>query len=218
MTDGPVTPPPGGMPGAPAGLVDRAKNIIMNPKAEWSRIDAEPATIGGIFTGYVLILAAIAPIASLVGQQVFGLGFWKPSIGYSVGMAVISYILALVAVYVQMLIVNALAPSFGGTQDQVKALKVVAYAATPGWIAGIFGLIPLLGWLALIGAIYGLYLFYLGIPVLMRVAQDKAIGYVVVIIVVNIVLYFIIGLLVATLVATFFGAAMMAGAGPVVRY
>ena len=222
MSDGPVTPPPGGMPGAPASLIDRVKNILTTPKTEWPRIDAEPATVGSIFTGYVMILAAIGPIASLIGQQVFGIGAfginWKPSIGYSVGTAVIGYILSLVAVYVEMLIVNALAPSFGGTQNQVKALKVVAYASTAGWVAGIFGIIPMLGWLALIGALYGLYLLYLGIPILMRVPQDKSVVYILVIVVVNIVIYFIIGLLVATLVATFFGAAMMGAGVPTVRY
>jgi hypothetical protein len=220
MTDGPVTPPPtGGMPGVPASLPERVKNILVTPKTEWPRIDSEPATIAGIYTGYVLILAAIGPIAMLIGQQVFGIGAfgytWKPSIGYSVATAVLSYILSLVAVYVSSLVINALAPTFGGTQDQVKAFKVAAYASTAGWVAGIFGIIPLLGWLALIGALYGLYLLYIGLPILMRVTQDKAIGYIVVVIVVNIVLYFVIALLVATLMATFFSTMMP---GPVVRY
>ena len=217
MTDGPVTPPPGGMPGAPAGLVDRVKNIIMSPTTEWPRIDSEQASVASIYTGYVVILAAIGPIASLIGQQVFGLGFWKPAIGYSVGMAVITYVLTLAQVFITALIINALAPSFGGTQDQVKALKVAAYASTPGWVAGILGIIPMLGILVLVAALYGLYLLYLGLPILMRVSQDKAVGYVVVVIVVNIVLYFVVAMLVTMLVASFFTAGMIAGA-PVVRY
>lgn len=219
MTDGPVTPPPGGMPGAPVSLVDRVKNIIVTPKTEWPRIDAEPATIGSIFTGYVLILAAIGPVASLIGQQLFGIGgfgfTWKPSIGYSVGSAVFTYIMTLVVIYVSALITNALAPSFGGTQDQVKAFKVTAYSWTPGLIAGLFGIIPMLGWLALIGMIYGFYLLYLGLPVLMRVSEDKAIGYTIVIIVVNIVLYFVMAMIVGLLVASFFAATMPA---PIIRY
>jgi hypothetical protein len=221
MTDGPVTPPPspGGMPGAPVSLVERVKNILVTPKTEWPRIDAEPATVGSIYMNYILILAAIGPIASLIGQQVFGIGAfgysWKPAIGYSVATSVLGYILNLAAVYVSALIINALAPSFGGTQNQVKALKVAAYSATAGWLAGIFGIIPMLAWLALIGALYGLYLLYLGLPVLMRVSQDKAIGYIVVVIVVNIVLYFVIAMLVTTLALQFFGGMM---GGPVVRY
>ena len=223
MTDGPTTPPPapGPMPGAPVSLFERVKNILLTPKTEWQRIDAEPATIGSIFTSYVLILAAIGPIAMLIGQQVFGIGgfgyVWKPSIAYSIGSAVLTYVLSLVAVYVSSLIIDALAPSFGGTKDPVKAFKVAAYAATAGWVAAIFNIIPMLAWLALIGALYGLYLLYLGLPRLMRVTEDKAIGYTVVVIVVQIVLYFVVAFLVGMLVLSFFGAAMVTSA-PVVRY
>jgi hypothetical protein len=209
------------MPGAPASLVDRVKNILLTPTTEWARIDAEPATVGGIFTGYVMILAAIGPIASLIGQQVFGIGAfgytWKPDIGYSIATSVMTYILSLVAVFVSSLVIDALAPSFGGTKDNVKALKVAAYASTAGWVAAVLGIIPMLGWLALIGALYGLYLLWLGLPMLMRVSQDKAVGYIIVVIVVQIVLYFVVAMVVGALVLSFFGAPGMMG-GPVVRY
>ena len=218
MTDGPVTPPPpGGMPGAPASLVDRVKNILMTPKTEWPRIDAEPATVGSIFTGYVLILAAIGPIAMLIGQQVFGMGFgaytWKPPIGNSIAQAVLTYVMSLISIYVLSLIINALATSFGGTQDPVKAFKVAAYSWTAAWIAGIFYIFPPL-WILMIVGLYSLYLLYLGLPVLMKVTQDKAVGYTVVVVVVAIILWVVVGMLVGALMAAFFVGMV----GPVVRY
>jgi len=219
MTDGPTTPPP---PGGSKSLINRVKDILVTPKTEWGVIDAEPATIGGIYTSYVVILAAIGPIAMLIGQQVVGISVlgvtYKPSMSYSVGSAVITYLLSLVIVYVSSLIIDALAPTFGGTKDSVKAFKVAAYASTAGWVAAIFGILPMLGWLGLIGALYGLYLLYLGLPRLMRVSEDKAVGYTVVVIVVQIVLYFVVAMVVATLVASFFGLAAITGAAPVVRY
>ncbi len=217
MTDGPTTPtpPPGGMPGAPApSLVDRAKNIIMSPKTEWPRIDAEPATISGIYTSYVMILAAIGPIAMLIGQQLVGINVlgisYKPSIGYSVGSAVLTYLLSLVSVYVMALIIDALAPSFGGTKNQVKAFKVAAYASTAAWLAGIFQIIPMLAFLGLLG-LYSLYLLYLGLPLLMKVPADKAVGYTVVVIVVYIVVYFVALMIVGALVTSFFGLGALTG-------
>lgn len=216
MTDGPTTPPPSGMPGAPPSLVDRVKNILTTPKTEWPRIDAEPATIGSIYTGYVIILAAIPAIAGLIGQQVM-MGGFTPSLNYSIGTAVIGYVLSLVAVYLLALIIDVLAPNFGGTRDMEKSFKVAAYCYTPVWVLGIFNLIPFLGVIAaLAGIVYAGYLLYLGLGTVKNVAVDKVAGYTAAVIVALIVLYFVIGFIVGLLVLSFFGAAIVNA--PVVRY
>ena len=202
MTDGPVTPPPpsGGLPGAPASLVDRVKNILMTPKTEWQRIDAEPATIGGIYTSYVMILAAIPPIASALGLFLFlprGITVYGAYIGISttsiiVG-AIVQYLLGLVSVYIMALIIDGLAPTFNSQKDQLKAFKVAAYYPTAAWIAGIILIVPQLGILVLVAAIYSLYLLYLGLPALMRTPQDKVVPYFVVTLVVAIIVFVVIG-------------------------
>ena len=189
MTDGnPVSTPP--------SLTERAKNIILNPKEEWARIDSEPATIGGIYTGWVVILAAIPALAGLIGSQLFGFGWfgvsWKPSLSMSIGTAIFGYVMTLVSVYVLALIVDWLAPNFEGTSNRVQAFKVAAYSGTAGWLAGIFTLVPGLGILHWLGALYGLYLLYLGLPMLMKAPATKALSYTVVTIVASIVLMVIV--------------------------
>ena len=202
-----MTDPRSPMPGSSASLIDRAKNILITPKTEWPRIDAEPATIQGIYTGYVMILAAIGPIALIIGQQAFGYaGYgvrYTPPIQMSLGAGVATYVLSLINVYILALVINALAPSFGGTQDQLKAFKIAAYSSTAAWLAGIFQIVPALAFLAIVG-LYSLYLLFLGLPQLMRVAQDKAVGYIVVVIVVQVVLYLVVGMIVGALVYSFF--------------
>ena len=216
MTDGPVTPTPGGPPVRQKALFERAKDIIMQPRAEWPIIDAEPATIGSIFTSYVLILAAIGPIAMLIGHQVFGIGgfgfTWKPTIAFSITAAVISYVLSLVSIYVLALIIDALAPSFGGTKNSVNAFKVAAYSWTAAWLAAIFQIIPPLAILSLVG-LYSLYLLYTGLPRLMRVTEDKAIAYAGVTILAAIVLWILIGYVAWQLAWNFFAASV-----PTIRY
>jgi hypothetical protein len=215
MTDGPVTPTPSGPPVRQKPLFERAKDIIMQPKAEWPVIDAEPATIGSIFTGYVMILAAIGPIAMIIGYQVFGIGgfgySWKPSIAFSITSAVITYVLSLVSIYVLSLIIDALAPSFGGTKNSLNAFKVAAYSWTAAWLAAIFQIIPALAILAIVG-LYSLYLMFTGLPRLMRVSEDKAIAYTGVVILLAIILWIVIGYLAWSLAWNF------AGGMPVVRY
>jgi hypothetical protein len=174
-------------------LIQRVKNILITPKTEWPVIDAEPDTIGGIYKNYVMILAAIPPICLLIGLLVFGMPYFVFPMGYLIAQAVLSYLMALASCYVLALIIDALAPSFGGTKDIVKAFKVAAYSSTAAWVVGIFYVIPFLAILGIVGGLYTLYLLYLGLPVLMKTPADKAVVYTVAIIVAAIVIYFIVG-------------------------
>ena len=42
-----------------SSIVDRVKGILLTPKAEWAKIIDEPTSVGGLFKGYAVILAAI---------------------------------------------------------------------------------------------------------------------------------------------------------------
>jgi hypothetical protein len=187
-------------------LTDRVKNILMQPKDEWGRIDAEPATVAGIFKSYVVPLAAIGPVAGLIGMSVFGIrlfGFtYRLSFGAALSTAIASYVAALIGVYILAMILNALAPNFGGQKSEVQAMKVAAYSCTASWIAGIFQIVPALAWLAILG-LYSLYLLWTGAPRLMRVPQDKAATYTIVTIVAAIVLFFLIGLVASSVTSMF---------------
>jgi hypothetical protein len=113
-------------------------------------------------------------------------------------------------VYVMAFIVDALAPSFGGQKDMVRAFKLVAYSGTAAYVAGVFGLVPMLGIIVLAAALYGIYIFYLGLPRLMRNPADKSIIYMVVIAVCGIIMSMIIGAVVGGVTMMGGGAAMLA--------
>jgi len=189
-------------PHSPA-LIARTKNILLQPKTEWDVIDAEPATIAGIYRSHVAILAAIPAVCALIGglligHSMFGITY-RPSIGGALTRAIVSYALTLGGVFVLALIIDALAPSFNATRSRVQAFKVAAYAGTASWVAGVFLLIPSLGWLAILG-LYGLYLLYLGLPRLMKAPADKALGYTAVTVIAAIVLWLVVAALSASLI------------------
>jgi hypothetical protein len=191
-------------------LVDRVKNILLTPKTEWTVIDVEPTTVGDLYKGYIIPLAAIGPIAQAIGFSVFGmrvpfLGTYRTPLGTAVTQAVVTYVLTLVAVYVLSIIIDKLAPTFGGTSSPIQALKVAAYSYTASWVAGIFLLVPALSLLSMLG-LYSLYLLYLGLPVLMKAPAEKALSYTVVVILAAIVLFMLIGI-----IATAFVRVPMAG-------
>lgn len=194
---------------APPSLVDRVKNILLTPKLEWPKIESEPATIGSIYTSYVLPIAAIPAVAGLIGALAFGYSFfgvsYRPSIGAALSMAVTQYVLALVGVFVLSLIIDWLAPTFGGVKNQVNAFKVAAYSATAAWVAGILAIIPSLAILGSLLGLYSLYLLYLGLPLLMKAPADKALSYTVVTIIAAFVLAVVIGMLIAPISGMFGG-------------
>ena len=196
----------------PSDLVSRVKGILTDPANEWDRIAAEPASVGGLYTGYAVILAAIPAIARLVHGVVFGYGAfgisYRPSIFYMSFQAVLTYALSLVMLYMIALVIDALASNFGAEKSQIQAFKVTVYSYTAAWVSGIFLALPFLGIVTLLGGLYSLYLLYLGLPKLMKAPQDQALGYTAVSVLVAIVLYVVVGLVVGIATAPF---ALMGG-------
>ncbi len=182
-------------------IIARVKAILLTPKTEWPVIATEPATVADLYKNYILILAALGPVAMFIGTMAFGikiplLGTFRPSMGGALTDMLLGYAIALGVVFIVALITDALAPTFGGEKNQVQALKAAAYSATPGWIVGILWILPSMGalvtLLALVAAGYGVYLLYLGLPHVMKSPQERSIGYAVAIIVIGFILQLVI--------------------------
>jgi hypothetical protein len=196
------------------GLLARIKGILLSPSTEWPLIAAEPTTAGSIYMGYVLPLVAIGVLATLLGAILIGLMFGTVGIGLFAGVfgaVIIKLVLSFVAVWLLSWLVDVLAPTFGGQRDSLRALKVIAYSYTPAWVAGVFYIIPMLGILASVLGLYGLYLLYLGLPVLMRCPQDKSVGYTIVTVLCAIVMAVVISVLGACV--TYVGGLSLLGVG-----
>ena len=169
-------------------LVQRAIDILVKPKETWPQIEAEPSSVGSIYTGYVVLLAAIPALAGFIGMSLIGsaFAFHVPLVYGLIGM-IASYAVSLAGVYVMGLIINALAPSFGAIKNPLSAFKVAAYGATASFVSGAFSLIPGLSIIGMLVSLYSIYLVYFGLPALMKCPTDKAVGYTAVVIVLAIV-------------------------------
>jgi hypothetical protein len=196
-------------------IVSRVKAILMTPKTEWPVIAAEPATVADLYKSYILIIAAVPAVMYFIQMSVIGItvpfgGTVRTGVISGITNALMYYIMMLVMIFVVGLIIDALAPTFGGVKNQVQALKASAYSATAASVASIFGIIPALGVLiSLIALIYGIYLLYLGLPVTMKAPQDRAVAYTAVVIVCALV----VGLLIGVVLSTLTGVSQIAGGG-----
>jgi hypothetical protein len=199
-----------------ARLIARLRAILLSPRATWPEIASEPASVGSVYTGWVLWLAAITPLASFIGLGIFGMsvpfiGSFRLGFGTLFGQLVTTYLLTMLVVFVMALITAALAPSFGARNDRVQALKAIAYAWTPVWIVGVLHLIPLLGLLAalltLAAAVYSVRLLWLGLQATLGAPQERAVAYTAVVVVIGIVLSIVVA----------WSSAMFTGMGAMAR-
>ncbi|MBU6258439.1 MAG: YIP1 family protein [Burkholderiales bacterium] len=172
-------------------LIQRVQDILLKPRETWPVIAQEGGDPASIYTGYLMILAAIPAVAGFIGMTLVGAGAFgvriRLPLGVGLAQMVVGYVMSLVSVFVLTLITDALAPTFGATRSPNDALKLVAYGSTAGYVGGIFSLLPSISVLGVVAALYSIYLFYLGLPVLMKCPPEKAVAYTAVVTVCGIV-------------------------------
>lgn len=194
-------------------LVDRAKNICLSPATEWPVIEQEATPAATLIPSYVVPLAGVSAAASFIGSSLVGqslsiFGTYRVPIASGLSMAIFTFAMAIVSVFVVSAIITALAPSFGANKDSVQATKVTVYSFTPAWVAGVLQVLPALGPLVLLASLYSIYLLYLGLQQLMKTPADKAVGYTAVVVICTIVLSAVVGAIAGSI-----GAFGLAGAG-----
>jgi hypothetical protein len=190
------------MPVSPQ-LTTRVTNILTKPADEWPVISTEPTDTAALMTGYAAPLAAIPAICSWIGWSLIGLGFYRRGLVSGFAAAIVSWVFALVGAFIGAIVIEKLAPTFKSSGSTIQALKLVVYASTPMWVAGVLNLVPPLAVLVLLAGLYAIYLFYLGLPVLMKTPSDQVIPYMIVSAIVIIVI---------TVCLTFFAGLMAGGA------
>ncbi len=183
------------------GLIERVKNLLLTPKAQWPVIAAEATSTRQLYLGYIMPLLAVASVMSLLHFSVIGIsmpfgGSFRTPLLSGLLYAVASFAFGLLAFYLVALIINALAPTFAAERNQLQALKVTAYSFTPALLGSIFSILPMLSTLIqLLALIYGIYLLYLGLPVVMKGPREKATGYTVTVVLCTLLLGVVLGLL-----------------------
>ncbi len=161
-------------------LQTRVMNILKTPATEWPIIATESTDVGRLYREYIIPLSAIPVVATFIGWSLIGSGFFRRSITAGLSLMVVSYVFGLIGTYVCAVILEWLAPKFKSSGTRVDALKLVAYASTPVWIAGVLNILPALGVLGLFAALYAVYVFYLGLPVLLKTPTDQVVPFMIV--------------------------------------
>src|SRR5215475_16222914 len=182
-------------------VIQRARSLLVSPRTEWPVIAAETATVASLYREYIVVVAAVPAVCLFVKTSILGYawhGFRVYRVGIAQGLtaAVVEYGVSLAMVYVLALIIESLAPSFAAQPNRVQALKLAGYSYTASWVAGCAQVLPgLYGLFALAGAIYSVFLLYLGLPATMKVLPERAAAYTTVTVIIALIVGWIIALI-----------------------
>lgn len=156
----------------------RAQAMLADPAAEWAAIESEPGDPAYVLSRYVAVLAAIPALFSFVGASIVGVvvpnaGTVRAPLFNGLFGAIFGYVLTCATVLVLGVVINLVAPWFGGRRHFDNAFKLAVYSFTPVWLAGIFLLLPGLRFLTLTG-FYGAYVLWLGLPRLTKTPPQQS--------------------------------------------
>jgi hypothetical protein len=152
--------------------------LLVDPSAGWTRVEKEPGDAIFLLSGYVAVLALIPALAGFIGASLIGVivpggDVVREPIFDGLFSAVLGYAATFVQVLLVALLIDVLAPRFGGQRSFAGALNLAVYSFTPVWLAGIFLLLPGLRFLSFT-ALYGVYLLTKGLSVVMKSPAENA--------------------------------------------
>ena len=156
----------------------RTAALLVDPPGAWTRVEKEPGDVISLLSGYVAVLGLIPALsrfigASLIGVIVRGGEVVREPIFDGMFSAIFGYVATFAQVLLVALLIDVLAPRFGGQRRFAGALNLAAYSFTPVWLAGIFLLLPGLRFLGSTG-LYGVYLLAMGLPIVTKSPAERA--------------------------------------------
>jgi hypothetical protein len=164
------------------GLAARIRNIVLAPKSEWRVIQVESTSVSRLYSGYVMPMAAFASVMSFIRLSVVGVevpsgGTVRAPVVSGLATSLLTFLASLAGLYLVGLVINSLASAFGGRPDRRQALKTAAYALTPAWLGTALSFFPMGNFLQFLAGLYGVYVLYVGLPIMMQAKEDGAGGY-----------------------------------------
>jgi hypothetical protein len=174
-------------------LPRRIVDLLTNPRSAWAAIAAERDDVPATYGRYIAWLAAV-PAASLLIGLAAGAGRFLGVAGITTALtaAAMGYAIALASPIATAAVIEKLAPYFTSDGDLADALKLVGYASTPFWLAGICYLSAVLSPLAVLGWPWAIYLFFVGLPIVLKTPRGQVVPFtlvsILVVVVVNVVL------------------------------
>lgn len=156
----------------------RITYLVCRPAAEWERIAGERTSVDELLRRYILPLAALAPIATFIGMEVFDRS-WDADHGYLVpadqifGAAATTFFAIVASIFALAAIMALIAPMYRRRPDFLSALKVSIHGASPLLLSGVVLVLPVLVVVSMVALCYTLFLYHIGVTRVLEIREDQ---------------------------------------------
>ncbi len=157
----------------------RLQEVISDPLGTWAKVKAEPSEVKQLYLQYLIVMAIVPGLCTFIGLALFG----PMPFGAGIKMFLWHVVMTLGGAYLFAMLISAITPTFGGAASVGDALKLLVYSQMPAAAATVLTIIPisfllLIIWLVvLLAAFYGLYIFWLGIPIILNVPEERKVAF-----------------------------------------
>ncbi|BDM65055.1 YIP1 family protein [Shewanella sp. NFH-SH190041] len=165
-------------------ILSHLKGLYTHPKQEWHTIEQNHETAHNSLT-HILLIALIPAICSYIANTQIG---WNPGAGdllyltpaSALYMSAGMYFGLIAGVFALAYLVYWMAKTFDASPSYTQAFELASYTATPLFMVGFSALYPELWFMMLVGLAgvsYSVYLLYTGVPILMKIPEEKGFIY-----------------------------------------
>ncbi|WP_166269114.1 Yip1 family protein [Marinobacter caseinilyticus] len=155
--------------------------LLTHPDREWEAIRKDSESIGMLYLGHILLLALIPAAAGYYGTTQVGWQIGDGQIirltsGSALQLCILFYAAMLAGVYIIGRFIDFFAATYDVRNDNPKGVILAAYTATPVFLLGVIAVYPNIWVNMLVGLIaiaYSVYLLYEGLPILMKIPEDR---------------------------------------------
>lgn len=163
-------------------FTERLKSLLLFPGYEWKIISLEKRPLKDDFNQFTFRWVLFGALALFIGSFFYvrnDLRIDAYRFSFPLVQAGFYVIMQTILLFATSIVVNRLAPRFGSVRHFRSSARLVFYSSTP--LLMMFILINLnhaLIFLAVIPGFYSYYLFWVGLPVLLKTREPKRIAFV----------------------------------------
>lgn len=180
--------------------------LLTNPDNQWKAIRKDSESVTRLYTGHVLLLALIPAVAGFVGTTQVG---WqigdgqvtRLSINSALSLSVLFYAAMLAGIFILGKFIDFFAATYDAGDQAPRGVAMAAYTATPMFLIGVIAVYPNI-WVnmlaGLVAIAYAVYLLYEGLPILMKIPEDRGFMFATAVLTVGLVMF--VGLLAISVV------------------